>query len=230
MQIKHFRDYLEKCSNILYLWTNTELRLYNAYISYIKELLVSEEYWRAKIWGLLHDPVLKALHNNSGRGKNSFYEQLEVMKPWVEIGKTPDNSCGKALANVLLADYIASASDRSAIGSTTASINYAPGNNHNKGLQITHLLSGAKQDFKIKLHTELIKSKRKEYLENKEKQLLVFVPPELQDPSIKDNIPKIKQLYWWLWRCLPQATCNLFQEDSSALASLLWRINTKVPV
>ena len=185
---------------------------------------MSEEYWRAKIWGLLHDPVLKALHNNSGRGKNSFYEQLEVMKPWVETGRTPDQSGGKALANILLADYIASASDRSAIGSTTASINYAPGDNHDKGLQITHLLSGAKQDFKIKLHTELIKSKRKEYLENKEKQLLAFVPPELQDPSIKDNIPKIKQLYWWLWRCLPQATCNLFQDSSLMLMPAETRI------
>ncbi|MFM8004972.1 MAG: hypothetical protein ACKO86_08495, partial [Dolichospermum sp.] len=88
---------------------------------------MTAEYWRAKIWGLLHDPILKALHNNSGRGKNSFYEQLEVMKPWVETGQTPDNSRGKALANILLADYIASASDRSAIGSVTASINYAPG-------------------------------------------------------------------------------------------------------
>ena len=53
---------------------------------------MSEEYWRAKIWGLLHDPVLKALHNNSGRGKSSFYEQLEVMKPWVDAGKIPGKS------------------------------------------------------------------------------------------------------------------------------------------
>ena len=50
---------------------------------------MTAEYWRAKIWGLLHDPVLKALHDNTGRGKNSFYKQLEVMKAWVEIGKTP---------------------------------------------------------------------------------------------------------------------------------------------
>ena len=128
---------------------------------------MSEEYWRAKIWGLLHDPVLKALHNNSGRGKSSFYEQLEVMKPWVDAGKIPGKSGGKVLENILLADYIASASDRSAIGTVTVSINYAPGNNRDKGLEITHLLSGAKQDFKIKLHTELIESKRKEYLEKK---------------------------------------------------------------
>ncbi|MFM6785210.1 MAG: type III-B CRISPR-associated protein Cas10/Cmr2, partial [Dolichospermum sp.] len=186
---------------------------------------MTAEYWRAKIWGLLHDPVLKALHNNSGRGKNSFYKQLEVMKPWVETGKTPDQSGGKVLENILLADYIASASDRSAIGSVTASINYAPGKNPEKGLEITHLLSGARQEWKINLHDELIKGKRKDYLVQKEqKELLAKVPKELQDPSIKDDIKKIKQLYWWLWRCLPQATCDLFKDNSLMLMPAETRI------
>ena len=173
---------------------------------------MSEEYWRAKIWGLLHDPVLKALHNNSGRGKSSFYKQLEVMKPWVETGKTPDQSGGKVLENILLADYIASASDRSAIGSVTASINYAPGKNPEKGLEITHLLSGAKQEFKIKLHTELIESKRQEYLEKKEGELLAEI-----DNYLRTDIKNIKHLFWWLWRCLPQATCDLFEDNSLML-------------
>ena len=186
---------------------------------------MTAEYWRAKIWGLLHDPVLKALHNNSGRGKNSFYKQLEVMKPWVETGKTPDQSGGKVLENILLADYIASASDRSAIGSVTASINYAPGKNREKGLEITHLLSGARQEWKINSHDELIKGKRKDYLVEKEqKELLAKVPKELQDPSIKDDIKKIKQLYWWLWRCLPQATCDLFKDNSLMLMPAETRI------
>ena len=173
---------------------------------------MSEEYWRAKIWGLLHDPVLKALHNNSGRGKSSLYEQLEVMKPWVDAGKIPGKSGGKVLENILLADYIASASDRSAIGTVTVSINYAPGNNRDKGLEITHLLSGAKQDFKIKLHTELIESKRKEYLEKKEEELLAEI-----DNHLRTDIKNIKHLFWWLWRCLPQATCNSFEDNSLML-------------
>jgi len=180
---------------------------------------MSEEYWRAKIWGLLHDPVLKALHNNSGRGKNSFYEQLEVMKPWVESGKTPEKSGGKVLANILLADYIASASDRSAIGSVTASINYAPGNNREKGLEITHLLSGAKQEFKIKLHDELIESKRQEYLNKKEEELLAEIATHL-----RTDIKNIKPLFWWLWRCLPQATCDLFKDPSLMLMPAETRI------
>ncbi|PPJ62819.1 type III-B CRISPR-associated protein Cas10/Cmr2 [Cuspidothrix issatschenkoi] len=173
---------------------------------------MTAEYWRAKIWGLLHDPILKALHNNSGRGKNSFYQQLEVMKAWVETGKTPDQSGGKVLKNILLADYIASASDRSALGSVTASINYAPGKNPERGLEITHLLSGAKQEFKIKLHTELIESKRQEYLQKKEEELLAEI-----DNHLRTDIKNIKHLFWWLWRCLPQATCDLFKDNSLML-------------
>ncbi|MBE9231669.1 type III-B CRISPR-associated protein Cas10/Cmr2 [Cuspidothrix issatschenkoi LEGE 03284] len=173
---------------------------------------MTAEYWRAKIWGLLHDPILKALHNNSGRGKNSFYQQLEVMKAWVETGKTPDQSGGKVLKNILLADYIASASDRSALGSVTASINYAPGKNPEKGLEITHLLSGAKQEFKIKLHTEFIESKRQEYLQKKEEELLAEI-----DNHLRTDIKNIKHLFWWLWRCLPQATCDLFEDNSLML-------------
>ncbi|MFO0139918.1 MAG: type III-B CRISPR-associated protein Cas10/Cmr2, partial [Aphanizomenon sp.] len=144
-----------------------------------------------------------------------------VMKPWVETGKTPDQSGGKVLENILLADYIASASDRSAIGSVTASINYAPGKNPEKGLEITHLLSGAKQEFKIKLHTELIESKRQEYLEKKEGELLAEI-----DNYLRTDIKNIKHLFWWLWRCLPQATCDLFDKDNSLM---LMPAETRLP-
>ncbi|MFN9398560.1 MAG: type III-B CRISPR-associated protein Cas10/Cmr2, partial [Dolichospermum sp.] len=184
---------------------------------------MTAEYWRAKIWGLLHDPVLKALHDNSGRGKNSFYKQLEVMKPWVEIGRTPDDSCGKALANILLADHVASASDRSAIGGTTEFINYAEGNNPEKGLEIRHLLSGAKQDLKVNFHQELINGKRADFLFPKENELIAKIPEHLRE-DIQENIPKIKQLYWWLWRCLPQATCDLFKDSSLMLMPAETRI------
>ncbi len=182
---------------------------------------MTAEYWRAKIWGLLHDPVLKALHDNSGRGKNSFYEQLEVMKPWVETGKTPDQSGGKVLKNILLADYIASASDRSAIGGTTAFVNYAE--DPNKGLEIRHLLSGAKQDLKVNFHQELIKGKRADFLFPKENELIAKIPEHLRE-DIQENIPKIKQLYWWLWRCLPQETCDLFKDSSLMLMPAETRI------
>jgi CRISPR-associated protein Cmr2 len=45
---------------------------------------VSKVYWQAKIWGLLHDPVFKALHDNSGRGQSGLWQELAVMEDWVE--------------------------------------------------------------------------------------------------------------------------------------------------
>ncbi|PMB09389.1 type III-B CRISPR-associated protein Cas10/Cmr2 [Fischerella thermalis CCMEE 5273] len=173
------------------------------------KLVVSEEYWRAKIWGLLHDPVLKALHNNSGRGKNSFWPKLEVMKPWVEKSWNPEESSGKALKHIKLADYIASASDRGAIGSVSASINYGQGNNSEQGLEIFHLLSGAKRNFKIKQHSQMLAANRKNYLEFKEQKLLEAIPAEVRTD--------LKGVFWWLWRCLPAATCQEFDDESLIL-------------
>ncbi|PLZ11521.1 type III-B CRISPR-associated protein Cas10/Cmr2 [Fischerella thermalis WC114] len=170
---------------------------------------MSEEYWRAKIWGLLHDPVLKALHSNSGRGKNSFWPKLEVMKPWVEKSWNPEESSGKALKHIKLADYIASASDRGAIGSVSASINYGQGNNSEQGLEIFHLLSGAKRNFKIKQHSQMLAANRKNYLEFKEQKLLEAIPAEVRTD--------LKGVFWWLWRCLPAATCQEFDDESLML-------------
>ena len=118
----------------------------------------SKVYWQAKIWGILHDPILKALHNNTGRGGNSFWQQLDVMQDWVENGWNPEEKQGKLLKQIKLADFIASASDRGAIGSITDSVNY-----NQNGLEIKHLLSGATFDFKISQHDTLV-SNRLEYL------------------------------------------------------------------
>ena len=161
-------------------------------------------FWQAKLWGLLHDPALKALHDNTGRGGNSFWQELEVMQSWLDKGWNPETSCGVIWKHIHLADYIASASERGAIGSVLQSINYAPSSNRDQGLEISHLLSGAKLQFKIKQHSELI-SHRLSYLQRKEKKLLETIPA-----AVKTDI---KQLFWWLWRCLPEASCKEFQDE-----------------
>lgn len=170
---------------------------------------MSNVYWQAKIWGLLHDPVLKPLHNNSGRGDNSFWQELEVMKDWRDNGWNPEESGGKLLQHIHQADYIASASDRGTIGSVTASINYAQGNNTDKGLEISHLLSGAKCDWKIKQHSQMLDGKRKNYLTAKEQRLRELLPS-----NVKTDL---KGTFWWLWRCLPAATCQEFDDESLML-------------
>ena len=73
---------------------------------------MSEVFWQAKIWGLLHDPALKALHNNSGRGENSFWQNLDVMRTRRDNAWNPERSGGTLLKHIHLANYITSASER----------------------------------------------------------------------------------------------------------------------
>ncbi len=151
---------------------------------------MSEAYWQAKIWGLLHDPVLKSLHDNAECVGNSLWQKLGVMQNWLDNRWNPATSEGEVLKHIYLADYISSASDRPAIVSVTESINYDV-NNQEKDLEISHLLSGAKLNLKIKQHLEVWA-----YLEDQEKEIL---------SAVKDK--DIKYVFWWLWRCLPETTC-----------------------
>lgn len=155
---------------------------------------MSRVFWLSKIWGILHDPTYKALHNNTGRGGNSFWQQLPVMQDWVEKNYNPEKSQGKLFEHIHLADFIASASDRGAIGSITASVNY-----NQNGLEISHLLSGAKFKLLLNSHQELV-SNRLKYLTAKEQELLESIPETVKNDE--------KRLFWWLWRCLPEAACR----------------------
>ncbi|MBF2055658.1 MAG: type III-B CRISPR-associated protein Cas10/Cmr2 [Cyanobacterium sp. T60_A2020_053] len=171
---------------------------------------MAQPYWQSKIWGLLHDPILKPLHSNTGRGLNSFWQQLGVMNDWVENKLNPEESSKKIMKHIKLADFLTSASDRGAIGSVTAFVNY-----DKNGLQVSHLLSGEKLNLKIKQHEQLT-SNRPEYLTEQENQLFNTIPQDLREN--RDDAEKTKELYWWLWRCLPEAVCQQF-DDYSLLIS-----------
>lgn len=67
-----------------------------------ENLLMSDAYWKAKIWGLLHDPALKALHNNSGRGGEGFWQELAIMQGWT----SPKESGKKLLEWIATSDLI----------------------------------------------------------------------------------------------------------------------------
>lgn len=182
---------------------------------------MSEVFWQAKIWGLLHEKALKALHDNSRRGENSLWQQLAVMQTWCDNGWNPENASSTILKHIHLADSITSASDRGAISSVSHSVNYAP--TADRGLEISHLLSGEKiknWQLPASLHHELIsQSNRAQYLQDKEQQLFSL---EIEDPSdrvtkpVKD-ISHPQKIFWWLWRCFPQAVCDSFQDDSLLL-------------
>jgi len=172
---------------------------------------VAQPYWQSKIWGLLHDPILKPLHNNTGRGLNSFWQGLGVMNDWVENELNPEESSKKIMKHIKLADFLTSASDRGAVGSVNQFIDY-----NQQGLSISHLLSGEKLNLQIKQHGQLIGDRQK-YLNNQENQLLEKIPQDLRENQ--DDLEKTKELYWWLWRCLPEAVCQQFDNDYSLLIS-----------
>jgi CRISPR-associated protein Cmr2 len=166
---------------------------------------MSQVFWQAKIWGLLHDPALKAFHNNTGRGGNSFWRDLAVMSEWVNNNWDPENRSGKAFQQIHLADYLASASDRGAIGSVDKSLNY-----NEQGLEVYHLLSAAKVSFqlKTKAHEKLLAPKRGDFLNGLEDTLL---------PDFIRTSTDAKQVFWWLWRCLPEAACTALENDPQIL-------------
>ena len=175
---------------------------------------MTQLFWQAKIWGLLHDPALKALHNNQGRGGNSFWRDLAVMQDWVQNEWDPEESGGKALQHIHLADYIASASDRGAVGSLCISMNYGE-----QGLETRHLLSAKSRHLKISdaAHAKLMEPKRSDFLTELEGTLL----PE----TIKTETDA-RKVFWWLWRCLPVRTCEAFDNDQSLL---LMPAETRLP-
>jgi CRISPR-associated protein Cmr2 len=190
---------------------------------------VSKVFWQAKIWGLLHDPIFKALHGNNYRGKNSLWQELAVMQDWVANGLNPEESGGKAMKQMKLADLITSASDRGAIGSLSVSLDYAGKNDRNFGLNIAHLLSGAKTEFKLKdrQHQQLISGSRKQVLSDLETALFNLQLRD-KDGDLR-SISKIKdeqKLFWWLWRCLQKAAGDLMGDDQNLL---LMPAETRIP-
>ena len=138
---------------------------------------MTELYWQAKIWGLLHDPGLKALSHSKDLGREGQWQILDCMagwkspKPRSDIQSTDTAKAetlnGTWLNHVGLCDLIASASDRSTIGRLNPK--YSAISYREDGLQIHHLLSGKAQTLQIAQWDERLQQpKRKEFLEAKE--------------------------------------------------------------
>ena len=171
---------------------------------------MSEVFWQAKIWGLLHDPALKALHNNSGRGKEGAWHSLKCMEGWFS---PKDKSSLKAaqfsnkwLNHVGLCDLISSASDRAAVGRLPSSIDY-----NTDGIQIRHLLSGEPQTLKLGQWHDYLMS-----LGSDRVKWLTDIEASLIPDSIKQETDA-RKVYWWLWRCYPQALQKALDRSNNIL-------------
>jgi CRISPR-associated protein Cmr2 len=153
-------------------------------------------YWQSKIWALLHDPIFKPFGNN--KSGESYWRTLAVMKDWQNFS---DND--KLLKYLKNADFISAASDRAAIGNLDGYVNY----DKNSGLEISHLLSGKKQNIKVP-----------------DRQALISKEQALFPPSIVQETDPQK-VFWWLWRCLPTEACKVSKDTSL----LLMPADTRIP-
>lgn len=164
-----------------------------------------EAFWQAKIWGLLHDPPLKALYDR--KSEEGTLQFLTCMNGWVFPKKDLKNTqfSNEWLNHIGLCDYIASASDRAAIGRLppTTQVNYT-----NDGIQIRHLLSGEPQTLKLgQWHDNLMElgRERTTWLANVETSL---IPDKIKQET------DARKVFWWLWRCYPEVLSNALNRDN----------------
>ncbi|WP_254565494.1 type III-B CRISPR-associated protein Cas10/Cmr2 [Oscillatoria sp. HE19RPO] len=161
--------------------------------------MTNAPYWQAKIWALLHDPALKALHTNAGRGGEGAWESLACMEGWVSPkAKSHKESVYSSqwLKEIGLCDLIASASDRAALGQlpSNTAVSYDA-----EGLEIRHLLSGATQTLKLNVWHDFLMNQGETG-----SQRLAEIEANIIPENIR-NSQDIRQVYWWLWRCYPVA-------------------------
>jgi CRISPR-associated protein Cmr2 len=159
-------------------------------------------YWQSKIFALLHDPIFKPFHTD--KSKESLWRDLDVMADWKDFPKE-----GKLLTYLRNADYISAASDRGAISNIKDRVNSGE-----EGLEISHLLSGAKQQLQVP-DLDSIVGNDKELISKEQKLFPDFIKRETD----------ARKVFWWLWRCLPTAACK----ESKDTALLLMPADTRIP-
>jgi hypothetical protein len=84
-------------------------------------------YWQAKLWGLLHDPALKALHDASGRAKEGLWPNLaappRTPPPWAR-----DILCA-------LGQLVGLLEERPRIPAQVGGVDHAPLEDRSRGLR-----------------------------------------------------------------------------------------------
>ena len=168
-------------------------------------------FWQAKIWGLLHDPLLKSL-----------YQAKNQEGIWIEVLRKLGNQNPLALKKqVREADFIAAASDRPSWDQDNdrGHVDYI----HAKGLHVSHLLSGTPQPVVINGCRDAHPEQDKE-LNSKEAAIIrdsLFPLLEVEGLSEEE---KHQKAFWWLWRCLPVAMAREFGDNTALLPA-----DTRIP-
>lgn len=161
---------------------------------------MSQAYWEAKIKGIISPFNLAEIRERLQQRNDCqvYWQQLEIVLSHSNID-----------SNIIaLASEIANASDRTVLNSLSIS------DEDNSKLNVSHLLSGEFLE---------LSSPYSEYRNLVNLTISSQTFPE-SSPQNTDNIEieELKELYWWLWRCLPEIICNdLGNQDNFLLPASL---------
>jgi len=161
------------------------------------------KYWQAKIWGILHDPLYVPIVNALQERDSNLL---------TELGLTGE-SLKEFQNKIKLASNITSASDHSAVQGIK--------NSQIEDLKISHLLSGAKLPLELseKEQKRLI-DERSQYLQEQAAEIIKDFSISINDNNNDwepEKVRKLKRVFWWLWRCLPEATIKAYGKQQQLL-------------
>ncbi len=183
---------------------------------------MTEAFWQAKIWGLLHDPALKPLHPNlSDEGQWEILQCMEGWKSPKDRATYPQTELSSSwLEYVGLCDLLASASDRTTVGRLPA--NHSAIHYNKEGLQIRHLLSGKPQTLILEQwHQQILQFGKDDRIINGWEQSVI--PDEIK------NCTDPQKVYWWLWRCYIPALSKALGGEGDEPNIYLLPAETRIP-
>ena len=152
---------------------------------------MSNRFWLTKIRALINSTNLEQIrHNSIDENTQTYFNNLELIIN--QYTEEIDNHISKA-------HQITDASDRALL--KLADIEPILGNQ--KSVKVSHLLSGACLSLDIS---------NLEY-----QNLKTNSPTTISESPHNNNSLDYKELFWWLWRCLPELACQKFHQESALL-------------
>jgi len=152
-------------------------------------------YWQAKIWGILNHPAFVPIK-----------EELSKNNILLDLG-LGSQSEDELRVEIDTAVAITDASDHGALGNIDAGAFST--------LTISHLLSGSKLNLNIAKSSRSNFYEDSNYFGDRASEIVQDLKSSLQSDEFE--VVQLKQLFWWLWRCLPEATVRVFDNNQQEL-------------
>ncbi len=169
----------------------------------------TENYYRRKLFALLHDPQLKGLYKNkNGKGP---WESFDCLKSDSDIETWWDIKHGKGVQ----ADHIGATSDRMTLSNDKDLYLNRKQEAGKTTLEVRHPISGQEHNLEFAgVYTD-------EQLKELEEKAIKDLPPGAFDP----RKTSAEAAFWWCWRFLPEVITDKIGNPQA----LLLPAETRIP-